>query len=325
MPKIEAKSCNVFEITNFNVSPELMGQAHTFNYDELNVTIRLPQIDQADTDAASVYGRWADTDEPISFFVHKVEIEIELPDLVSVPAEALTNPPIQIDHFTENQENTIRSISKKYSSIAEKAFNYWIETIRWASDNAFIGQDIIHGRGIGGLRTDILNRQSNHRVWVNNAPWIVKGAAEVKTEHWMICQEYLLKGSTIPLHLRFLYNAQESTRNDYFEKSIIELAMSCETYLRYSVFKHIPQNLPKELVTYVEEANINKYASQFFKNLVPEESKKDYQKIQKDISSLMSKRNSYVHMGFMEGANQKNCNRYIESLKNLFKIQLTKP
>ena len=99
--------------------------------------------------------------------------------------------------------------------------------------------------------------------------------------------------------------------------------MACEIYLRYSVLEFIPKATPKEFTTYIEEANINKYVSKFFKSLVPDPQISNYNKIKKDISSLMSKRNSYVHMGKIPGANSTLCRRFIGTAKELFKIKLS--
>jgi hypothetical protein len=124
------------------------------------------------------------------------------------------------------------------------------------------------------------------------------------------------------MYLRFLHDAEASIRHGYHEKAILELAMACEIYLRYSVSRFIPVGTPKELATYIEEANINQYISKFFKSLIPNERLGDYKRLAKDLSSLMSRRNTYVHMGHMDGANLDHCRRYTKAAKSLFAIRL---
>lgn len=98
--------------------------------------------------------------------------------------------------------------------------------------------------------------------------------------------------------------------------------MACEIYLRYQVFEFIPETTPEDIKKYIEEANINKYVSQFFKSLVPESQSAAYKKIAKDISSLMSRRNSFVHMGQLYDADKDLCHRFINTAQELFRVSI---
>jgi HEPN domain-containing protein len=326
MPDITAKSWNRFVTEKFFVNAELMGSEHEFDYEKHHITVRLPKTEDADRDEtydeiAYAISNHPDTKEPLIFTITKVDIEIEIPYLVSVPEEALTNPSNQIDHFTKEQQKIADSLCETHSSIAERAFDYWLEIIRWSSENAMIGQPSISGVK-SGWGTYILDTSTNKRVWSGANIISVHKLSAVTEEHWTIAAERLKNGIEPPMHLRFLHDAESSAKNGHYEKSILESAMACEIYLRYSVFEYIPENTPQELIAYIEEANINKYSSRFFKSLVSDAHKNDYKKLAKEISSLMSRRNSYVHMGRMKNADIENCYRFINSMKSLFNIQL---
>lgn len=326
MPEISAKTWNRFITTNLCVAAEVMGSIHEFNFESHNVTVRLPKPEHADRDekfddVASLISYRSDTKEPLLYSVLKVDVEIAIPNKISVPEEALSKPPNQYDHFTDEQKKTADSVCEQLSDLAGRAFQYWLEIIRWVSGYALIGQPSINDFE-SGWSTYIMDHATNHRVWGESVNITVYRDSEITKEHWEKTLEHLLNGDVIPMHLRFLNDAKASTRNGQYEKAIIELAMACEIYLRYSVFEFIPDSTPEQLKSYIEEANINQYASKFFKGLVPYSQTSNYKKIAKDISSLMSRRNSYVHMGILNDADEAQCRRFTDMAEQLFKISL---
>lgn len=327
MTDISAKTWTRFETTNFCVTAEIMGSIHEYKFENHHVSVKLPLPEHADRDerfddVASVSSSRADTDEVLSYRVRKVDVEIAVPEPISVPEEALSKPPKQIEHFSEEEKEVADRVCDQHSELAERAFQYWLEMIRWASDSALIGQPSISGYG-SGWSTYLMESVTNHRVWASPVAFTVYRESEVTKKHWEVAAEHLQNGDEIPMHLRFLHDAVTSTRHGQYEKAIIEIAMACEIYLRYAVFEFIPERTPGELVKYIEEANINKYASQFFRSLVDESQISEYKKVAKEISSLMSRRNSYVHMGQMEGADNALCQRFINMARKLFTIQLS--
>lgn len=327
MPDISAKTWSRFVTTNFCVTAEIMSCIHEFEFGNHHVSVKLPLPEYADRDeqyddVATVASSRADTEEVLTYLVRKVDIEIAVQELISVPEVALLKPLKQIEHFSEEQQKVADKVCGRYSELAERAFQYWLEMIRWASGAAFIGQPGISGSG-SGWPTYLMDSATNHRVWTSRVVIAVQREPEVTKEHWELAAEHLRNGDRLPMHLRFLHDAVTSTRHEQYKKAIIEIAMACEIYLRYMVFKFIPEGTPKELVRYIEEANINKYASKFFKSLVDESQTSEYKKIEKEISSLMSRRNSYVHMGQMDDADSALCQRFINTTRELFKIQLS--
>ena len=327
MPEISAKTWSRFITTNFCVTAEIMGFMHEFKFDNHHVSVKLPLPEHADRDerfddVASVASSRADTDEVLSYRVRKVDVEIAVPVPISVPKEALSNPPKQIKHFSEEEKAVADRVCNEHSELAGRAFQYWLEMMRWASDSALIGQHSINGYE-SGWSTYLMESKTNHRVWASPVMLSAYRESEVTKVHWEKAAEHLQNSDELPMHFRFLHDGITSTRHGQYKKAIIEIAMACEIYLRYSVFEFIPEGTPSELVKYIEEANINKYVSQFFRSLLDESQITEYKKIAKEISSLISRRNSYVHMGQMDDADNSLCQRFINAARKLFTIKLS--
>jgi len=326
MPEISTKTWSRFITRNLSVAAEVMGSIHEFGFEGFHVTIRLPTQDDAKRGEAfdEVAGliRWcSNTNEPLVYDVSKVDVNVIFPESITVPEEALSNPPNQYNHFTDQQKEVVENICDKLSGVAEKAFQYWLEIVRWVSNNAMIGQPDISGFE-SGWSTYLMDASTDHMVWGSSHTIVARFQSEITKEDWKSVGDHLKNGDTLPLHLRFFHDAIATTRNGQYEKAIIELAMACEIYLRYQVFEFIPEHTPEEFRKYIEEANINKYVSQFFKSLVPESQKSTYKKVANDIASLMSRRNSFVHMGVLHDANEDLCRRFITTAEDLFKIKL---
>jgi hypothetical protein len=326
MPEIATQTWNRFITRNLSVAADVMGSVHEFDFETFHVKVRLPKQEDAQRDegfdeVARLTSWKASTKEPLVYDVAKVDVNVLHTGLINVPEEALSNPPNQYEHFTDRQKNTVEDMCNRFSGIAERAFQYWVEILRWVSSNAMIGQPDISGFE-SGWSTYLMDVSTGHRVWGSSHTIVVHLQSEITKEYWKKAEEHLNNGDTLPLHLRFFHDAKASKRNGQYEKAIIELAMACEIYLRYQVFEFIPESTPQELKKYIEEANINKYVSQFFNSLVPESKRSAYKKIAKDISSLMSRRNSYVHMGELHDADERLCCRFIDTTEELFKICL---
>jgi len=326
MPEIATKTWNRFITRNLAVAAEVMGSKHEFVFEGFTVNVLLPKQEDANhsegfDELANLTSWRSVTNEPLIYDVAKVDVNVFFPDTVSVPDEALASSPNQWQHFTAQQKKVVEDVCNELSGVAERAFQYWLEVIRWVSNNAMIGQPGINGYG-SGWSTYLMDSSTNHRVWGNGHKIDVHIESEITKADWDNADKHLINGDSLPLHLRFLHDAKASTRNGQYEKAIIELAMACEIFLRYQVFDFIPESTPEELKKYIEEANINKYVSQFFNSLVLGSQRSTYKKVAKDISSLMSRRNSYVHMGELHDADDGLCRRFIKTAEELFKISL---
>jgi hypothetical protein len=289
MPDIVAKSWKRYATPHFLAEADLMGASHEFLFERHHVIVQLPQAEHADRDehkfnpVARVRAFRADTNEPLTYLVAQVELEIHILDSISVPDEALVKPPCQYDLCSTEQRKVVDDICQFHPLIAERAFEYWLEILRWSSGFALIGQPEISERSVS--TTYIRDRPTNHRVWSCGLMSTGQWGSLVTKQHWDVASTRLANGDILPMQLRFLHDAETSVRNGHYEKSILELTMACEIYLRYSVFKFIPKATPKPLVTHIEEANVSQYLGKFFKSLVSSENLKLYSRLSKEILS----------------------------------------
>jgi hypothetical protein len=303
-----------------------MGLCHTFVFEGREVAVRLPTIQEANRGDGFDRVAWKSSEhasdgQPISFVIEKVDVEVVINDELDVPHEAMTAENVNHPAYTAEQSARMKEVSDQHYAVSLRAFQHWLEVLRWASGQARIGQPSVSSIR-SGWGTYLHEKNTGHRVWGNGETFYATLRSELTRPQWEAASTQLFKGEKLPMHLRFLHDAESSLMNAYFEKAILELALACEIYVRYAVFEHIPIGTPKEIVTYIEEANINRYISKLFRSLVQSKDESTYANLKEDLSSLISRRNSYVHMGKMDDPTADRCRRYVKAVKSLFQIKL---
>lgn len=325
MESISAKSWMRFDIPNFSVEPKVMGSSHKFILDDFRIEIKLPKKDHVNKgpkfdEVASLTSWKSITEEPLVFEVHKVDLEIKLKEKISIPQDAINSTNVDVSLFDENSRKKLNNVTNEYAEISDRALQYWLEILRWSTGYPFIGKQFSHANK-SGWGTYLINESTENRVYCGTQVIVIPKDYLVTYIQWELTQTRLSKNLQLPMYIKFIHDAQSSIKIGNCERAIVELALACENYLRYSVFDYLPSGLQKEFVEYIEEANINQYLNRFFNNIVEEKDKTKFKKIKKDISSLISRRNSYMHMGTMKDAHSDNFNRYLSAVENLILIE----
>jgi hypothetical protein len=326
MPTINIKSWHRFITKEFCVESCLMGKSHTFSFENYEVKVKLPGADKADRniksdEVARVGTRISSTNEVLNFYVLQVDLEIAIPEAIAVPDGVLDRPPNAFELFSDAEKNKLESIAKQQSGVSERAFKYWLEIIRWSSENSYIGQDSVSGAQ-SGWGTYLADVKSGHRVWAGSHTFFASFVREVTRAQWQLAQDRLNEAAQVPLHISFLCSAEQSCAAGYFQSSVIEVAMACEIYLRHSVVNYFSDNPGKSISRHIKKEKISRYINNFFGAIVLEQDKQVYQNLKSEIISLMSMRNTFLHEGEMDEANKENSRRFSAVAKKLFAVRL---
>jgi hypothetical protein len=325
--QITVKSWNRFITRNLAAAPEVLGKEHRFTFENRTVSIKIPSIDQADRgkgydEVVSVRTRRAIDNEPLEFHIHKVDVEVSIPNIVSVPAEALDRPPNAYDLFSDEEQKRLSKIAEQHQSVAEKAFEYWIRVTRWVCDDSRIGQDQVEDFR-SGWGTYLIDTERNTGIWTPGHTIYVSKYKSLNLEEWREIQSKLSENSQPPIYVELKYDAEEHIRLGDYRRSLIDMAIACETFLRISVLQSLPKDLNPKLSVYIEEANINQYINHFFAEIIDETANKQFKKIKSDLHSLTKRRNDLVHMGKDDGIDEKLCLRFLKVTQELLSIVST--
>lgn len=318
-------SWNQFVVRGLSVKPELLGCSHTFSFDGAAVEITLPGIDRVterDDEFSTVSpGARRTLDGTIlEFDIHRVNVTVDLDQVVAIAPESLEKPPVLYELYEESERQHMQELCQKQRKCSEAGFQYWLSILRWKLDDFRIGHSVMlkHESGWG---TYLQDRESHHPVWISTTVFVVEGKRVVNADEWRSIGLHLQTGKPPPLHAAMRYDAQESLYHGDYRKSLIELAMASELFLRQMVLQRLPDDLAPTLVEAIEEININQYVSKHFRGALSETGKREFGELSKDLSSLFSKRNKLLHMGESESATRENCERFLEVTRRLHRLE----
>lgn len=170
---------------------------------------------------------------------------------------------------------------------------------------------------------NLVDAQTSNHVYASTTRFTIQRTDPVTSKNWNLALERVQSQIELPIYIKFLHDAHESIRSGNIQRAVVELALCCEIYLRYSVFKLIPPDLLEDFVIFIEEANINQYLNRFFKNSLSPEDKPKFNPLKRALSSLFNRRNKYMHMGKIDDITSERYDRYLKSVKDLLEIKLS--
>jgi hypothetical protein len=323
----EVKSWNRFLTTYLAVEPTILGSDHRFSFEDTTVSIRIPSIEQVDRgqgydEVASVRARRTVDNELLEIEIHKVDVEVIMPAIVLVPSEVLDRPPNAYELFSDEERNGLNKVAYRHQLIAEKAFEYWIRVIRWICDDSRIGRDRVKDFR-SGWKTYLVDTERNSRIWTPGHAVYISRYRTLNLEDWQEIQLRLSESSQPPIYVELKHDAEESIRLGDYRRALVDLAMACETFLRFAVLQTLPGELNIKITAYIEEGNISQYINKFFPEIIDEVTNKQFKKLKSDLFSMFDHRNKLVHMGKLDELDEKLCRRFLKVTQELLSITST--
>mgnify|MGYP001581562358 FL=1 len=257
----------------------------------------------------------------LEFDVHRVNVTADLGRVALIAPESLERPPVLFELYAEPERQRMEELCHEHRKCSEAAFQYWLSILRWKLDDFRIGRSVLlkHESGWG---TYLHDQESNHPVWISSGVFVVEGRRVVDANEWRTVESCLQAEKPPPIYISMRYDAQESLYHRDYRKSLIELAMACELFLRQMVLQRLPEKLSPTLLEAIEELNINQYVSKHFREILSEAGKREFGKLSKELSSLFSKRNKLLHMGDIEPATRENCERFLKITGQLHDLEV---
>ncbi|MGF6265033.1 hypothetical protein OKW49_005961 [Paraburkholderia youngii] len=322
--EIKLESWDRFSTPNLDIEYNLIGRSHTFSYMGATVILSLPNHERMGEGRDDGYvHEWRTVDGgeniPRKAFVFVADVCVQRGDGVALPAEVLERHPNAFDLISKDDQKTLNGLVVESSDIASNAFEYWLSIMRWKSGDYRIGRPGIPNTT--QWSTYLRESGSLKRVWIGPHVIQVPASHAVTENDWETVQLALQTSTEVPIHIKFFDDAQEAFGRHEFRRSIIDLAIACEIFMRTMVLRRIPSDLDPDVRVMLEEANINQYVRKFFPNLLTEEGKKRFKGLANDhLGSLFDARNKIMHMAEGTRATGENCFRFSRAAQTLFEV-----
>jgi hypothetical protein len=323
IPTIVYLDCH-FVSRNFAVLPELMGQSHKFSFRGHPVMIVLPSVEAVDKsdNAAATCHSWVLIEEkevPAQYSIHRIGVKIGVDEPLPLHPDMLTRPMKTFDLLNDEERLVLDTLVDETSALAVDAYEYWLSVLRWVANDYRIGRDAVVGNATGRNPT-LTTLESGKRIWA--ATVVIKFESErpISSSAWSKAETLLVAGEQTPSYVSLLHDAKEYHRRGDFRRCLIDVAVSCEVFLRSQVLSSISPDLPASLTVAIEQMNISQYVSKFFPEILDSEGRTKFKRLKEELTSLFGARNDIMHMHKNERSTSEQCVRFIDLASNLFAL-----
>jgi len=330
LKKMDLVSWNRFIPRNLSIHRDLVGAAHEFVFGESRITIKLPSVhhlpDEPNQEGSLSFNAWRVVDGekiPEKYHVNSVDIEVSIPEEIALPPKVLEVSPCARDIIPVTQQEHLNCLVKKYGSIAERAFDLWIRTLRWKCDYSAIGRPEISGSE-SGWSTYLVAKPQEKRVWISTSVLIMNNTRTVTPEMWEAVRDSLKAGGSPPVYIDLMMDATEHIKLDDFQRATVDLAIACETFLRMLIANSLPGNIQISVASYIDDANIRQVLEKFVPEILDNPGKNDLKKITSKLHSLFDTRNGIVHKGRTAKLTKELCESFLETARKLLSLDLGK-
>lgn len=317
----------------FTVAPELLGLSHEFAFKNGRVKIDLPSPDNLPKEITSEsimesrdsvvtiksYREEASRKIPLAVSVKSVDVQVDLGEAVTLPAEVLTRQPNPVDLLSKEQQAQLNRIMKSHSEFADEAFDHWVRILRWKSGNGSIARPEIHGLG-SEWGTHLLDSASKQRFWLSGVTINVQLDHPVTLTIWHDVEAAIKQGQESPVYIDSMFDGIEQFKVGNLQQSVVYLAVACEAFMRRKVKQHLPKGLSATVVKYIHEAPIRQVRERFFKDTLDNDQKRILKSIDSRLRQLFNARNTILHSGYKRDLTLDDCRQYIQATKELIAI-----
>jgi hypothetical protein len=322
--ELKLESWDRFPTPNLDIEYGLLGQSHTFYYMGATVILSVPDQEciGVGPDADGYVHEWRTNEGekiPQKAFVFRVDVRVQRGDCVALPAEVLERHPNAFDLIATEDQKALNALVFETGDIASNAFEYWLSIMRWKSGNYRIGRSGI--TNTPQWSTYLRDSESLKSVWTGPRLIQIQASHAVTESDWKAVQQALETSAEVPTHIKFFDDAQDSISRHEFRRSIIDLAIACEIFMRTLVLRCVPKDLDPDIREMLESANITQYYRKFFPNLLTADGRRRFKGLANDhLESLFDARNKIMHMAEETRATRENCLRFSKAAQTLFEV-----
>jgi hypothetical protein len=221
----------------------------------------------------------------------------------------------------EDHKKHLDKLASDHGELALRAYDRWIRTLRWKSDDYRLGTPELSGVETAGWRTEIREKDSTNRLWKSATSITVHLGKPVTAEVWTEVSATLEVGEPPPIYHDLLFSAMAQLERGDLERTIVDAAMAAETYMRAVVEAGLPDGLDEKLKKYIRQAPAVRMKDEFFPERLNKEPGKVYSSIKSDLTKLFEDRNKIVHSGRATGLTADLCRKLINGVRDLLSLQ----
>lgn len=258
---------------------------------------------------------------PSEYNVYNIDLKVFLAERPKIHPQMLVLNIKQFELIEKSEQVALDEICNANAKLAIEAYEYWLSVLRWSTKSYRIGRSAVVGNASGWSPT-LCAVERDKRVWCAPVCLRIEGEHRTKSEEWGIASAMLREGKEIPSHIALLQDAQEYCRRRDYRRSMIDIAIACEIFLRSSVLSALPKGISPTIMTSIESMNISQFVSKFFPDLLNADMKSKFKSLKEELTSLFDARNKIMHMDNNDRSTSEQCKRFLILADKLFDLKL---
>lgn len=317
----------IFDTSYLCVPTKLLEERHSTKIDDCNVTIVLPKLDEENegTDAQRIskaQGRTLKNKQIVTaYHVFEVTVEVAPINPVVIPEKFFDGKKRRYDLLGKD-EKQLDLIGSTSIRTAIKAYALWNRLLRWKTLSPLVGRPRFdEGYPSHGELWEV---ESNRFITTHNEPMEFFRGTPIQLKVWNEIGRLFSKGNEPPIFLDLYSDARFHLTNNDYRRTVVDLAVACECFLRMQIESRIPKNLPQRMSNHLSDATISKVREVFFPEILDAHERDSLKKIASTLAELFTKRNNIMHDGYVADLQKGDCDRYVKAAVALFEIKRIK-
>lgn len=323
--KIDVGVWHQYQCTGLKIAPSLAAAAHDFAYRGYRVRICLPKRPRVvnwNNDNAGMccweYKVRSGRKIPISFTVNRIDCWLETGNVRVVPKAAIGKVHPQL--FNKRQGESFDRLANRFAPIAEQAYEYWIDVMRWITGMQSIAQ-MLEERQRSYRGAYLVDMQSRKRFFETPIGFTVTlGGPVVSKRSWSKVAKVLNNAPPVPVWRIYLARADQALDLDDHRRFVLDLAIACETMIRELTSQLLRQPPKDSFRKLVDGLPISRILERWEKIGFDSPKWRAIDGERKEILRLFEIRNSVIHRGQTPLHNLTRCRQLLQSAKTFLDL-----
>lgn len=309
--------------THLAVETVLLGQSHTFTWNDKAIDIKLPEAPTDDEEAESLrvysYREEEGKKVPLAFLVLEVDIRADIAGDFHLPQGILERSPNAGDLLTPQQRRRLEECAASEHRTLFQAFDFWTRAMRWSTGLSSLGRDMPNFIGTGWA-TYLIDAARKRRVWANPLSFTHHGTPKLTQEKWNAAQELLHEIKEVPIWIDLLHEARFHLITGDLRRVVSDAAVAVDSHVRALVQDSMAPSTGPLLRRMVDETNIRQMLKGAYGEARVSMGLQPI-KIVSEIQQLFDFRNKILHKGEVENLTKDQCRKMLDAAFSLIEAK----
>lgn len=312
-----------YHTNNFGIVPSLTGSSIKYSFGDKDVCIQLPAKPKKNDSkktlrSISCPAYWIKNERevPQFFEVHTVELIIDTGENRVIEKEHLKAEYFNPKAFNTKKSNQYNKLIRKYSTLLDSAYEYWVNTIRWKSQKHSILKSRFNHQD-SRFESCLVNLETNKSFYYPPLEYTVERVPVISKRDWNATTKALQANQAVPIWHLYIAEANQKLELGDKREFIIDLAIASETLLR-QVFnnKLIDDTSPSKFKDMINRISISNILQNWRKLGFDSTAWKKLEKELGRMQKVIELRNSIMHRAYEPDFSYKEARDWSEAVMN---------